>query len=306
MNGCGPRMGTSEWLLLGLLSLLWGTSFSIIAVAVREVPPLTMVFFRVLFAALVLILLMRVFRMPLPRGRAAWMAVTASAVLANVVPFSLIVWGQQYVQSSLAGILMATGPLFTLVIAHFLTQDERMSPGKTAALVAGFLAVVIMIGPDVLAGLGKDVTGQFAILTAALFYASASVYGRRFQAMGLKPLPLAAAQMTVATVLMLPLMLTMEQPWELARPSSAAMLAVLASGVVSTGLPYIIYFRILAVGGATNVMLVTFLVPVVAAVTGATLLGEVLELRHFAGMGLLALALVAIDGRLARKFTCAR
>ncbi|RMF10834.1 MAG: DMT family transporter, partial [Alphaproteobacteria bacterium] len=297
----GPRMGTIEWLLLLLLAVLWGTSFSIIKVAVREVPPFTMVFFRLLFAAGILFFLMTALGMRFPRSWSAWKAIAFSAVVGNAAAFCLIVWGQQYIPSSLGGVLMATGPLFTLVIAHFFTHDERMTLTRVLALLLGFSAVVVMIGPDVLAGLGVGVLGQFAFLGAAACYAVAAVYGRRFQTMGLKPLPLAAGQMIVATLAVLPAMLLVERPWTLAQPSSLAIWAVIANGVLSTGLPYIIYFRILAVGGATNVMLVTFLVPVVAVVTGALALGELLDPRHFVAIAILAVALILIDGRLVNR-----
>lgn len=291
-------MGAIEWALLFLLALLWGTSFSLIAVAVREVPPLTIVFFRVLLAAGFLVMLMVVLRTRLPRSRAAWRAIALTALVGNALAFCLIVWGQQFVPSSLAGLLMSTGPLFTLIIAHFFTHDERMTMPRVIALVLGFGAVVMMIGPDVLSGVGADVFAQFAFLGAAASYALAAVYGRRFQVMGLKPLPLAAAQLGLAALMLFPLMLFFERPWTLDAPSPDATLAVVANGILSTGLPYIIYFRILSVGGATNTMLVTFLVPVVAVVTGALALGEVLEPRHFAGMAVLAAALVLIDGRI--------
>ena len=293
-------MGATEWLLLLLLATLWGTSFSILKVAVREIPPFTIVFFRVLLAASFLLGLMRLLGQSLPRGRAAWRAIIISALIGNAVAFSFIVWGQQFIPSSLAGILMATGPLFTVVIAHFATHDERMTPGRVVALLLGFGAVILMIGPDVLSGIGAGVLGEFAFFGAAICYASAAVYGRRFQTMGLKPLPLAASQMMIATVALLPVVLLVDQPWDLARPSSTAVIAVVAHGILCTGLPYVIYFRILAVSGATNVMLVTFLVPVVAAITGALALNEMLAPRHFAGMALLAVALFLIDGRLKR------
>jgi len=294
-------MGAVEWVLLGVLSILWGTSFSLTEVILTEVPPFTLVFLRVLFAALSLLVLLHLFRMRFPRGVKAWSLLTATAFIGNAVPFSFIVWGQQYIQSSLAAILMATGPLFTLLLAHFATHDERMRPGKIVALGLGFIAVVVLVGPDALKGIGSNVIGQLCILAAALAYSMASIIGRRFQDLGLKPLPLATAQLCVAVLLLLPVMTGLEQPWTQDVPSWPVVLAVVANGVLSTGIPYIIYFRILAVGGATNVMLVTFLVPLVAAVTGSLALNEQLEPRHFACMGLLACALIAIDGRLAKR-----
>jgi drug/metabolite transporter (DMT)-like permease len=290
-----------EWMLLGVLSILWGTSFSLTEVILTEVPPFTLVFLRVLFAALSLLVLLRLFRMRFPRGLKAWSLLMVTAFIGNAVPFSFIVWGQQYIQSSLAAILMATGPLFTLLLAHFATHDERMRPGKVLALVLGFIAVVVLVGPDALKGIGSNVIGQLCMLAAALSYGIASIIGRRYQELGLKPLPLAAAQLSIAVIFLLPFTISMDQPWTQDFPSWPVALAVVVNGVLSTGIPYIIYFRILAVGGATNVMLVTFLVPLVAAVTGSLALNEQLDPRHFASMGLLACALIAIDGRLPKK-----
>ena len=297
----GPRMGNREWVLLGILSLLWGTSFSLTEIILTEVPPLTIVFLRVLFAAIILFALLRLFRMRFPHGIKAWSLLAATAFIGNAIPFSFIVWGQQYIPSSLAAILMATGPLFTLLLAHYTTHDERMRPGKVLALVLGFFAVMVLVGPDAIKGIGRNVIGQLCILAAALSYGTASIIGRKFQDLGLKPLPLATAQLCLAAVFLFPVMMGVEQPWAQEVPSWPLVLAIVANGVLSTGIPYIIYFRILAVGGATNVMLVTFLVPVVAVVTGALALNEQLEPRHFASMGLLACALVAIDGRLAKS-----
>lgn len=295
-------MGLIEWLLLFGLALFWGTSFGLTAIALRELSPFTFAFARVAVAAVTLLFLTRIFRMALPRGWQPWGPIMVTAFFGNVVPFSLIAWGQSLIPSSLAGLLMATGPLFTLVIAHFNTSDERMTGFKTVSLVLGFGAVLVMMGPDAIRGVSSNVAGQLAILGAALCYAIATVYGRRFQAMGLKPLPLAAGQLCVASIMMVPAMVLFDQPWALGWLSTPVILAVLASGVLSTGIPYIMYFRILAVGGATNVMLVTFLVPIVAVTTGSLALGEVLEPRHFMAMGLLALALLSIDGRVFRMF----
>ncbi|MEX1146849.1 MAG: DMT family transporter [Sphingomonadales bacterium] len=291
-------MGLIEWVFLFSLALLWGTAFAMTVIGLGELPPFTLAFGRIFVAALTLLALIRLFGTRLPRGGEAWRAIITSAFIGNAIPFSLIAWGQQHIPSSLSGVLMATAPLFTLVIAHFSTVDERMTGAKAAALLLGFVAVVVLVGPDALGGVASSVTGQLALLGAAFCYAGASVYGRRFRTMNLKPLPLAGAQLSAASVMMVPVVLALEQPWLIAMPSITGWLAVMELGVVATALPYIIYFRVLAVGGATNLMLVTFMVPVVAVTTGALMLGEMLEVRHFVATGILILSLAAIDGRI--------
>ena len=158
-----------------------------------------------------------------------------------------------------------------------------------------------MIGPEALNGLGGGALAEFACLAAALSYALAAIFGRRFRRMGVAPLATAAGQVTASTVLLLPVMLLIDRPWTLAAPHAATWAAVLGLGLLSTALAYVLYFRILATAGATNVLLVTLLVPVSAILLGALVLGERLLPRHVLGMALIGLGLMFIDGRLPRR-----
>lgn len=291
------RMGAAEWGLLLALSVLWGGSFLFVGFAVRELPPLTIVVARVALAALALHLVLRAGGRALPRDRRVWAAFFAMGLLNNAVPFTLIAWGQAYIASGVASILNATTPLFTVLVAHVLTADERATPQKLAGIVVGLLGVAAMIGGDALRSLGVDVAAQLAVLAAAVSYAFAGVFGRRFKAMGVGPLETAAGMLTASTLLLAPLMLALDRPWSLPGPSGAALGAVIGLALASTALAYILYFRILATAGATNLLLVTFLIPVSAILFGAALLGERLDPRHFAGMALIGLGLAAIDGR---------
>jgi drug/metabolite transporter (DMT)-like permease len=217
-----------------------------------------------------------------------------------VLPFLLIVWGQHRIASGLASILNATTPLFTVLVAHVLTRDERLTRFKGLGVVVGFAGAAVLIGPDALAGLGTDTLAQLACLGAALSYAFAGIFGRRFRRMGVAPLVTAAGQVTASSVMLLPVALVADHPWVLAMPHLPTVGAVLGVGVMSTAVGYVLYFRILELAGATNLLLVTFLLPISAILLGGLVLGEVLAVRHFVGMALIGGGLAFIDGRLPR------
>ena len=291
------RMDARTWALLLALSVLWGGSFFFIGVAVGEVPPLSIVFARVALAATALHLLLALQGRTLQFDRAGRRAILGMALLNNVVPFVLIVWGQVQIASGLAAILNATTPLFGALVAHLATRDEKLDAAKIFGIAAGFAGVVAMMGAGLGDAAAAPLWAQVACLAAALSYAVAGIYGRRFKALGLAPLEIATGQVTASAVLLLLPMLLIDRPWELAMPSLQALLALAGLALLSTALAYILFFRILAVAGATNLLLVTFLIPVTAIVLGAAFLGETLALRHFVGMALIGIGLAAIDGR---------
>ncbi|HEX7110401.1 MAG TPA: EamA family transporter [Aestuariivirga sp.] len=291
-------MGAKEWALLLILSVLWGGSFFFIGVAVKELPPLTIMMLRVGIAALILHVVIRAMGQWMPRDPKVWLAFGGMGLLNNVIPQTLIVWGQTQIPSGLASILNATTPLFAVLVAHVFTSDERMTGKKLAGVVIGFMGVAIMVGPAALSGLGSNIWAQLAILLASVFYAISGVYGRRFKQMGVTPMMTATGQLTASTLMLTPLALAVDHSWTLTQPSFAAWSAIAGLAILSTALAYLIFFRILASSGATNLLLVTFLIPISAVLLGFLFLGEQLELRHFAGMGLIGLGLAAIDGRL--------
>jgi drug/metabolite transporter (DMT)-like permease len=219
-------------------------------------------------------------------------------LLNNVIPFSLIAWGQSHVASGLASILLATTPLFTVVVAHFLTADERISAARIAGIGAGLAGIVILVGGEALSGLGIAFLAHIGLLGAALFYAFGSVFGRRFRRLGITPLATATGQVTASSILLLPLALAIDQPWTLPLPGISTWLAIGGLALLSTALAYILYFRILATAGATNLMLVTFLIPLSAIILGAAFLTERLAVNHFIGMAVIGIGLAAIDGRI--------
>jgi drug/metabolite transporter (DMT)-like permease len=298
-------MSALEWVLLLSLSVLWGGSFFFNGIAVQELPTLTVVGARVALSAAILLVVLRFLGSGLPRDRRVWLAFFGMGFLNNVLPFSLIVWGQSHIASGVASILNATTPLFTVIVAHLLTPDEKMTGGRLVGVAVGFTGVAYMIGNAALASLGSGILAQTACLAAALSYAFAGVFGRRFKSMCVTPMQTAAGQVTASSLMLAPVVMLADRPWMLPVPSMAAVLALVGVAALSTALAYVIYFRILATAGATNLLLVTFLIPVSAILLGVLVLGETLQFKHFVGMGLISMGLAAIDGRPWKSLTAA-
>jgi len=300
-NGDATRMGPTEWILLVTLSVLWGGSFFFSKVAVAAIPPLTLVLGRTGMAAFALILVLHALGHRFPRDARSWRAYATMGLLNNVLPFCLIVWGQTQIASGLAAILNATTPLFTVLLAHMLTRDEKLSGQKLTGVLIGLSGAVVMIGPELLGGIGRHGLAELAVVAAAVSYGFAGIFGRRFKRAN--PMVTAAGQLSASTILMLPLAFLIDQPWLLTAPGLAIWGAWIGLALLATSLAYILYFRILASAGATNVLLVTFLIPVSAILLGAFFLGERLEARELAGMALIFAGLALIDGRLLRAIT---
>jgi len=291
-------MSGTDWAILLFLSVLWGGSFFFIEVALDTVASLTLVLIRVAIAAALLwaFLLLRRERLAMPPG-AAW-AFLVLALLNNVIPFVLFAWAQEEIDGGLASILNATTPIWGVIVAHLFTADEKANPAKVAGVLLGFCGVAVMIGTDFLGQAGAGLLAQLGCLAATLCYALAGVWARRFRAMDVPPVAVATGQLTASAIVMLPLVLLFEPPWLAPAPSAAAWAALIALALFCTSLAYILYFRLLASAGATNSLLVTFLIPVSAILLGTLILHEQLEPRHFLGMALIGAGLAAIDGRL--------
>ncbi len=292
------RMTLQDWALLFLLSVLWGGSFFFVAVAVEELPPLTVVALRTGIAALTLVVILRLRKEAFPFAKGAIGAFLIMGFLNNLAPFSLLFWAQTMIPSGLASILNATTPIFSIIVAHFLLADERMAANKAIGILFGFLGVVVLLGGDLLNGASIASLGMLACLGAALAYGFAGVYGRRFKTMNLTATQVAFGQLVATTLMMVPIVGLIDRPWTLPMPGPTVIASVLALAIVSTALAYVIFFRILASAGAVNVALVTLLVPVSAILLGTLILGEELAGRHYVGMGLIGIGLLAIDGRI--------
>lgn len=290
-------MSVKDWILLIGLSFLWGGSFFFVEVALEGLPPLTVVWGRVALGAVFLALAIVATGGRFPTGRAVWLALIGMGFLNNVVPFTLFAVAQGQITGAMAAILNATTPLWGLVLAHLLTVEEKTTAPKAIGLALGFGGVVVMMG-----GMATgDVYASAACLLAAFFYGLAAWWSRRFGRLGVAPLSIAFGQVTCSTLLLLPIWVWLDQPLTMPLPSLRVAGAVVGLAALSTALAYLIFFRLLASAGSINLSLVTFLIPVSATLLGVVFLAQTLQPRHLAGFGLIALGLVAIDGRMWRR-----
>ena len=297
MSARSPAMSGSAWVLLLTLSVLWGATFFFWKVLVEHLPPFTVVFGRVAIAALVLLLVLVIRRDTLPMTRTAWARFLMMAALNNAIPFALIAYGETAIASGLAAILNATTPVFTVLVAHAMTDDEKLTPLRMLGVGLGLVGVVVLVWPDMLrGGMTGNLLGELACLLAAVAYAFAGVYGRRFS--GMPAITAATGQLAAASLLMLPLVLIVDRPWQLPAPPMTTWAALVGTAVFSTAAGYPVYFRLLAVAGATNLLLVTFLLPISALLLGAMFLREAITPVALIGMAVIGLGLAAIDGRL--------
>jgi drug/metabolite transporter (DMT)-like permease len=289
-----------SWGLLGLLSLLWGGSFFFYKILVGALPPFTVVFGRVGLAAAALNLLLIVRRDPMPASPRLWGGFLILGLFNCALPFCCFAWSELRLSSGMAAILNATTPIFAVLVASVLPTGERMTPARAAAVGLGFLGVVVLVGPDALLGSAGGggiarLSSELACLCAALCYAGAGFYGRRFS--GVAPIKIATGQITGAALVMAPLSLAIDRPWRLPWPSLSVWAALAGIALISTAAAYMLFFRILKRVGVGNLLLVTFLVPISALALGAAALDERVAPSAFAGMALIGLSLVAIDGR---------
>jgi drug/metabolite transporter (DMT)-like permease len=289
-------MTPRDWAMLGLLALIWAGSFLFVAVAVAELPPLTIVLTRVALGALCLNLALPALGLAMPRDPRLWRDFMILGAINNVVPFGLITWGQTEIGAGLAAILNATTPMFAVLVTRLFTNDPPGGRHRLAGLVVGFAGVVVMIGPAALSGLKAGLLGQLAVVGAAVSYAIAGLHMRRLK--GEPAMRVACGQVTASTLIMAVLVAVIDQPWTLALPSATVLGALAALGVVSTAVAYYLYFAVMQRAGAVNASLVTFLIPPVAVLLGVLVLDERLDPRQVAGMALIMAGLVVLDGRM--------
>ncbi|MEP4379315.1 MAG: DMT family transporter [Alphaproteobacteria bacterium] len=296
------RMTPLEWVLLIILGGFWGATFFFNAIALPELPPLTVILVRVAIASVILWVVVFASGVAVPRRRDIWLALLFMGLANSALPFFLIAWGQVHIPSGLASILIASSPLYAVIAAHFMTQDEGLTRGKVAGVLTGLAGVVILIGPGFLRDIGTNLLAQLSVIGAAVLYALSAIYGRLFARRGVAPLVVATGQISMSALLLLPFAIIIDRPWTLPNPSLEAWGAVLGLAVLSTSVAYLIYFRILATAGAINILLVNFLVPVSALLLGIFILGEQLTLEQMIGMGFIVGGLLLIDGRLLSRF----
>lgn len=295
------KMDAFDWVMLITLATVWGGSFLFNTILVAELPVITIVAIRVTVAALALWGFVRVTGRKIPTSPQVWGALLILGVLNNAIPFSLIVQGQTQITSGLASILNATTPLFTILVAGFFLTDERFSVLRVLGVVVGFSGVILMVGPEALSGLGDDFWAQLCALGAALSYGFASVFGRRFRELRVDPVMVATGQVTMSSLVLWPIALWIDGPQDIMGLSFNAAASMFGLAVLCTSFAYILYFRILERAGATNISLVTFLVPISAIILGVLVLGERIFIKEIMGMTLIGMGLAIIDGRLFQR-----
>lgn len=299
----GPKLTVTSFTMLMALAAVWGGSFFFAEIALLEVPPLTITFFRVSWAAPVLFLIILYLRIPLATGAPIWGAYLVMGALNNAIPFSLIFWGQSQIDSGLAAILNGTTALFGAVVAGLFLSDEPLTKNRVTGAVFGLLGVAVIIGLDALRGVSLSNLGQLAVLLASLSYALASVWAK--SRLGSQP-PLmnALGMVTCSSLLMIPIVIAIDGVPSL--DLSAMTIASLAGlALLSTVLAYALYFAILTRAGAANLMLVTLLIPPFAIALGWAFLGETLSAAAWAGFALIAIGLAITDGRFTARWLSA-
>ncbi|SDR32982.1 DMT family transporter [Pseudovibrio sp. Tun.PSC04-5.I4] len=295
------RMTLTAWSLLIFIAGLWGGAFFLGKIAVSELQPITLVYFRVTIAAITLWVFVVLTKTQFPLSLKWALRFLVLGSINNIVPFTLIFWGQQYIASGLASILNAFTPIFTMLVMQVLTKDEKLTSVKIFAGALGVVGVGILIGQDALAGSGETVLPQLAVLGAALSYAFAGFYIRRFK--GIAPASIATGQLTASSLLLLPVIILTVPLESLGQVSVHIWGSVGTLAVFCTALAYLAFFKLYQLAGATNTSMVTFLIPVSAILLGTIFLGERLEANHWAGMAAIVIALLLMDGRLTTRPT---
>lgn len=292
------QMTPRDWLRLILLSVLWGGSFFLSKVVLHDLPPLMVVLCRVSLAALALSIYLRATDQRIPWSRPVWGAFFGMGLLNNLIPFSLLIWGQTQIASGLASILNATTPVFAILVTRMLAPQTELTPYRIAGVGLGIAGVAVLMGGDAMSDRDFALLPMLACLGAALSYGLAGFFGQRFRRMGIVPATGAFGQLAASSVVMTPVVMFVDKPWGLPVPGVVAVGALVALALFSTALAYVIFFRCLATIGQLNTSLVTLMIPASAILLGSFILGEQLAANHYAGMALIGLGLVIIDGRL--------
>jgi len=291
------------WLLF--LALLWGPSFLFIKVAGEDIPPLTLVVGRAGIAAIVLYTVLRMQGRNLPKFGLIWKHFAVMAFFQHALPFTLFNWGEQHISSALAAILNGTTPLFTIILAHILIQDDRMNSAKVMGVLVGFGGLILLIGPSLFSGVQVTTWGLVAVTVAAASYGVAIVYSR-LNLRGQPPLVAPAAQLTVAALFMLPLSLFLEQPFNLPAPSWAAFGSLFTLATFGTALAFVVYYYLIERVSATYVSMVTYVVPVIGVILGVLILNEQLRWSAYIGCVLILIGVMIVNGKFEKTITWLR
>ncbi len=286
--------GVRDYVLLVVLAAIWGSSFLFIKVAVADIPAVTVAAVRIGVAAVILWLAARMAGQSMPRDTGAWIAIVFAAIIGNAVPFVLIGWGEEQIDSGLAAILMATMPLTTLVLAHFFTSDEKLTMRKALGVGLGLAGLVVLMGPERLARLGDETIRELAVAGAATCYGINALITKRL--VQLPRRAVAAAVLATSAVMMIPASLIIDRPWTL-EPGTAAILSVIILGIVQTAIATMMLFAIVRRQGASFFSQINFLIPLFGVVWGALILAERPSANALAALALILLGIAVVRGR---------
>jgi drug/metabolite transporter (DMT)-like permease len=294
------------WALFLGLGFFWGSSYFWIKVALETVPPLTMIGGRLVLASIFLWAVVLLIRDPLPRSARQYGHLMVMALVNIVVPFILIAFGEQSIDSALASILNATVPLFVIVMAPLFLPDEGITWPRVAGLAVGFAGVILLVAPDLVNMNDNDLTGELLLLGSSLSYAIGNIYAKR-NVKGLAPRIPALFQVFLAMLVIVPAALIIDRPFATVQPAPEAIIAIVWLGIIGSGLAYICYFTILANWGATRTSLVAYLLPVVGILLGSAILGDPLTLNRIAGTALVIAGIALVNsGPAFRRFAASR
>ncbi|WP_102959613.1 DMT family transporter [Mangrovicella endophytica] len=285
-----PRLLVSLLMLLGLATL-WGASYTFIKIGVSTIPPVTLIAARTLIAGSVLILALRLRGLRLPTDRRNTKRFLIQACLNTVLPFTLIAWGEQYVDAGLATILNALTPVFAFLINALVVRHEKVTGAKSIGVVAGLVGICFVVGPAALAGVGEQLAAQLAVVTAAIAYGAAVNFGRTFS--DLDPMMPAAGSLIWGAVILLPISLLVDRPWTLA-PSNASLLALLALALFSTALAFVLYFNLLQRLGPVGTTAQAYLRVPIGVGIGMVFLGEAPQPTAWMGLAFVIVSVLAM------------
>jgi drug/metabolite transporter (DMT)-like permease len=277
---------------------MWGGSFLFIKITVTELPPFLVVLARVSIAAVALHLAAVWTKASIPWDRPLVLRLLTLGLINNVIPFSLIFFGQREIAAGLGAILNSTMPMFSVVMAHYLTHDEPMTARRVLGVLVGVIGVAVLMGFGAINGTAAELLGMAAIILACVSYSAGAIYARRFP--GLGSAALAEGQLICSSVILLPVVLLIDRPWTIGPPSIQAALAILGLAIICTAIAYLLYFHLIKTSGASNASLVTLLIPVSGVLLGALVLNEPIHIEQLGGMALIICGLLVIDGRVLR------
>jgi drug/metabolite transporter (DMT)-like permease len=266
--------------LLLLLATLWGTSYTLIKIGVATIPPVTFIAARTLIAGGVLLSIMHFRGIKLPSDIGTWRRFVFQACLNSVVPFTLIAWAEQNVEAGLATILNSTSPIFTFLLAVFLTQQEAVTSRKLFGVASGIVGICLIVGLEAFNGLGRELWAQLAIVAATICYAGAAIFGQGFK--GLDPMIPAAGSLMCGAIILIPISLLVDHPWNLA-PSTQSVFALIGLSVFSTALAFVIYFHLIQTLGSVGTTAQAYLRVPIGVAIGILALGETMTSTIWVG-----------------------